>query len=98
MISDKSFYKTGELYYPDKSDSAAFTSWVPEFFGNMMTVNGKVWPKVQLRKNIYRMAFLNGCQSRFLNIYFVQCSTNKRIPFKLLRLESDFFAKEVSVE
>lgn len=69
-IIDKSFNTDGSLYYPNASNSADFTSWVPEFFGNTITVNGKVWPKVALNSQIYRFVFLNGCQSRYLNIYF----------------------------
>lgn len=44
-IVDKTFTTDGQLYYPDKSDNYQFKSWVPEFFGNVMTVNGKLWPK-----------------------------------------------------
>lgn len=63
-ILDKSFQTNGELYYPTESLNRDFTSWVPEFFGNTMTVNGKVWPKVKLQDKKYRLVFLNGCSSR----------------------------------
>jgi FtsP/CotA-like multicopper oxidase with cupredoxin domain len=70
IIADKTFNTDGSLYYPDTSPSSNHTSWVPEFFGNTITVNGVVWPKVNLKAQKYRFVFLNGCQSRFLNIYF----------------------------
>lgn len=69
-IADKTFRKDGSLYYPEKSQSSDFTSWIPEFFGNTITVNGKAWPKVALKPQKYRIVLLNACQSRFLNIYF----------------------------
>jgi FtsP/CotA-like multicopper oxidase with cupredoxin domain len=40
--------------------------WNPEFFGNMMVVNGFTWPKLEVEQRRYRFRFLNGCNSRFL--------------------------------
>ena len=40
--------------------------WNPEFFGNVMVVNGKSWPKFQVERRRYRVRFLNGCNSRFV--------------------------------
>jgi spore coat protein A len=40
--------------------------WNPEFFGNMMVVNGFTWPLLEVEQRRYRFRFLNGCNSRFL--------------------------------
>jgi len=40
--------------------------WNPEFFGNMMVVNGQTWPYLEVEQRRYRFRFLNGCNSRFL--------------------------------
>ena len=40
--------------------------WNPEFFGNMMVVNGRTWPYLNVERTRYRFRFLNGCNSRFL--------------------------------
>jgi bilirubin oxidase len=40
--------------------------WNPEFFGNMMVVNGFTWPFLEVEQRKYRFRFLNGCNSRFL--------------------------------
>jgi FtsP/CotA-like multicopper oxidase with cupredoxin domain len=40
--------------------------WNPEFFGNMMVVNGFTWPYLEVERRRYRFRFLNGCNSRFL--------------------------------
>jgi FtsP/CotA-like multicopper oxidase with cupredoxin domain len=37
----------------------------PEFFGNMLVVNGNTWPYLQVEQRRYRFRFLNGCNSRF---------------------------------
>jgi spore coat protein A len=40
--------------------------WNPEFFGNMMLVNGRTWPFLEVEQRRYRFRILNGCNSRFL--------------------------------
>jgi FtsP/CotA-like multicopper oxidase with cupredoxin domain len=40
--------------------------WNPEFFGNMLVVNGRTWPYLEVEQRRYRFRFLNGCDSRFL--------------------------------
>ena len=44
--------------------------WNPEFFGNMIMVNGNTWPFQTVEQRRYRFRFLNGCQSRFLILDF----------------------------
>jgi FtsP/CotA-like multicopper oxidase with cupredoxin domain len=42
--------------------------WNPEFFGDMMVVNGFTWPYLEVEQRRYRFRFLNGCNSRFLDL------------------------------
>ncbi len=44
--------------------------WNPEFFGNMIMVNGNTWPFQTVEQRRYRIRFLNGCDSRFLILDF----------------------------
>ncbi len=44
--------------------------WNPEFFGNMMVVNGFTWPYLEVQQRRYRFRVLNGCNSRFLILKF----------------------------
>jgi len=44
--------------------------WNPEFFGNMMVVNGQTWPFLDVEQRRYRFRLLNGCNSRFLIVDF----------------------------
>jgi spore coat protein A, manganese oxidase len=81
-IQDRSFNTDGSLFYPDSRvffDGYAgpyipFTDvspiWNPEFFGNMIMVNGNTWPFQTVEQRRYRLRFLNGCQSRFLILDF----------------------------
>jgi FtsP/CotA-like multicopper oxidase with cupredoxin domain len=84
-IQDRSFNDDGSLFYPDTreffdeatADNPGFIPftdlspiWNPEFFGNMIMVNGNTWPFQTVQKRRYRLRFLNGCQSRFLILDF----------------------------
>jgi FtsP/CotA-like multicopper oxidase with cupredoxin domain len=44
--------------------------WNPEFFGNVMVVNGRSWPYLEVDPRRYRLRLLNGCNSRFLILDF----------------------------
>jgi spore coat protein A len=81
-IQDRSFNADGSLFYPDTRaffdgiagpympDTDVSPIWNPEFFGNMIMVNGKTWPFQVVEQRRYRFRFLNGCQSRFLILDF----------------------------
>ncbi|HEY3040175.1 MAG TPA: multicopper oxidase domain-containing protein [Pyrinomonadaceae bacterium] len=57
VIQDKMFNWDGTLRYP----LGEFGSiWAPEFFGDLATVNGKVWPNLNVDRGLYRFRILNG--------------------------------------
>jgi FtsP/CotA-like multicopper oxidase with cupredoxin domain len=81
-IQDRSFNTDGSLFYPDTRaffdgflqpfipETEVSPIWNPEFFGNMIMVNGNTWPYLNVEQRRYRFRFLNGCQSRFLILDF----------------------------
>ena len=81
-IQDRSFNADGSLFYPDtraffdgitgpyRPDTDVSPIWNPEFFGNMIMVNGNTWPFQTVEQRRYRFRFLNGCDSRFLILDF----------------------------
>ena len=81
-VQDRSFNTDGSLFYPDTRvffdeivrdyipDGEFSPIWNPEFFGNMIMVNGNTWPFQTVERRRYRLRFLNGCQSRFLILDF----------------------------
>jgi spore coat protein A len=83
-VQDRSFNTNGSLFYPatrvffdgivrDYIPDGEFSPiWNPEFFGNMVMVNGNTWPFQTVQRRRYRLRFLNGCQSRFLILDFNQ--------------------------
>jgi FtsP/CotA-like multicopper oxidase with cupredoxin domain len=82
VIHDRSFNKDGSLFYPASrvffdgyagpyigdpkipSDVAPLHN--PEFFGNVMVVNGKTWPFLNVQPRKYRFRLLNASDSRFM--------------------------------
>jgi len=83
-VQDRSFNTDGSLFYPDTReffdelvgpyipDGPFSPIWNPEFFGNMIMVNGNTWPFQTVEQRRYRFRVLNGCQSRFLILDFNQ--------------------------
>ncbi len=79
-IQDRSFNLDGSLFYPDSraffdefngpytptAGSDISPIWNPEFFGEMIVVNGRTWPVLHVEPRRYRFRFLNGCQARTL--------------------------------
>jgi spore coat protein A, manganese oxidase len=84
VIQDRMFYPDGRLAYPDLNAVAAgliaqkdCTPWPvadvstrPEYFGDVIVVNGKAWPYLEVDPRILRFRFLNGCNSRVLDLSF----------------------------
>ncbi|ERI93313.1 spore coat protein A [Clostridiales bacterium oral taxon 876 str. F0540] len=80
VIQDKAINDDGSLYYPSEPEPPVpdvFPSIVPEFFGNIIVVNGKAWPYVEVEPRLYRLRLLNGSNSRFYTLQF-DASDGKR--------------------
>jgi spore coat protein A, manganese oxidase len=66
VVQDRQFNADGTFLYPT-SDIAGAT-WIGEYFGDVMLVNGKVWPFLEVEPRLYRFRILNGCNARILNL------------------------------
>jgi spore coat protein A len=66
VIQDRQFNLDGTFLYPT-SDIEGVT-WIGEYFGDVMLVNGKVWPFLNVEPRLYRFRILNGCNARILNL------------------------------
>jgi spore coat protein A len=70
-IQDRSFDTQGQLFFPDVGlNPTIHPFWVPEFVGDVITVNGKVWPTLTVDPVRYRFRFLEGSNARFYNLSF----------------------------
>jgi len=66
VLCDRSFDTEGQLYYPISPDPAS--PWVPEVFGDVTLVNGKLFPYLDVEPCKYRFRVLNGANGRFLDV------------------------------
>jgi spore coat protein A, manganese oxidase len=66
VIQDRQFSRDGEFFYP--TSDIEDVVWVGEYFGDVMLVNGKVWPYLNVEPRMYRFRVLNGSNARILNL------------------------------
>jgi spore coat protein A len=67
MIQDRSFRKDGSLLYP-KAVNGTHPIWVQEYFGNVICVNGRVAPFVDVEPRRYRFRLINGSNARYYRL------------------------------
>jgi FtsP/CotA-like multicopper oxidase with cupredoxin domain len=75
LLADRQFDTNGQLYFPDSDNPANLNGppanpdkhpfWIPEFFGDVITVNGKSWPTMEVQPRRYRLRFVNASNARF---------------------------------
>ena len=66
LISDRYVRKDGQLHYP--VSPVPGKPWMPEVFGNLVMVNGKIMPYVEVEPRRYRLRILNGSNGRFYRL------------------------------
>lgn len=94
-ISDKQFTANGQLFYPSQaSGRAPYPSLQPEFFGNVILVNGIAWPKLEVEPRKYRFRLLNASDSRF---YELKYEDSKEKLYQI-GTEQGFLEKPVALE
>jgi spore coat protein A len=65
VIQDRDFLADGSLYYPTNSACPNIHPyWTSSFLGNIIMVNGKVWPNMDVQQAQYRFRILDGSNSR----------------------------------
>jgi spore coat protein A len=81
LIADRMFDTNGQLIFPDGSPAATPNGLegapgnknlhpfaIPEFFGNVITVNGKSWPFLEVQPRRYRFRVLDASNARFFQM------------------------------
>jgi len=93
LISDKSFNKNGFLYYNTTQNTNTDDSGQPEFYGQTITVNGKVWPYQTVDRGLYRFRILNTSSSRYLSFALMH-----KVKGKYVRLLYDSLFYQIGTE
>jgi len=80
-IQDRMFDTKGQLFYPvEATNPDIHPFWSPEFFGDVITVNGKSWPYLSVAPRKYRFRLLNGSNARFYNMWLKNSATGAMGP------------------
>ncbi len=66
VVQDRQFNPDGTFLYPTSQIEGV--TWIGEYFGDTMLVNGKVWPYLNVEPRMYRFRVLNGCNARILSL------------------------------
>jgi spore coat protein A len=67
-LMDRTFDQNGQLFYPSEDPTAPdlpHPTHLPEFFGDVILVNGLAWPRQVVEQRKYRFRILNASDSRF---------------------------------
>ena len=96
IIQDRSFDTDGQIFYNLSSNPQPNPSvhpfWIPEFIGDVICVNGKTWPYLEVEPRQYRFRLLNGSNARFYDL-----TLDSAMPFIAIATDDGYMyeAKEV---
>lgn len=106
------FYPESRVYFDNPGDSDLLSPdpyipatdispiWNPEFFGDVMVVNGKSWPYLEVEPRRYRFRCLNGCDSRFLILQLVKgdVSSDTKVKMSVIGNDGGLLPEPVTVD
>ncbi len=71
VLQDRMFDVNGQLFFPNVGINPERPFWIPEFVGDTIVVNGKVWPYFNVQSKRYRFLFVNGSNARTYEMFLV---------------------------
>jgi FtsP/CotA-like multicopper oxidase with cupredoxin domain len=94
VIQDRMFYTDGSLRFPSDvpPNPELHPYWVPEFFGDVILVNGLAWPNMNVDQGQYRFRILDGSNARVYNL-----SMSNGMPFTVIASDENYLRSAVNV-
>ena len=80
VIQDRSFDANGQFLIPNVGLNPEHPFWVPEFVGDTIVVNGKVWPFLDVEPRRYRFLVINGSNARAYELFLTNPVTKANGP------------------
>jgi FtsP/CotA-like multicopper oxidase with cupredoxin domain len=83
IIQDRMFDEEGQLLFPagiPDIPNPEHPFWVPEFIGDTIVVNGKVWPFLEVEARRYRFLIVNGSNARAYELFLRDVSGDRPGP------------------
>ncbi|KAL0430241.1 UNVERIFIED_CONTAM: Multicopper oxidase LPR1 [Sesamum radiatum] len=94
VVFDRSFRTDGSIFMNSTGNNPSIhPQWQPEYFGDAIVVNGKVWPYTIVRRRKYRFRIINASNARFFKFYF-----SNGLRFILVGSDSAYNEKPVTVK
>ncbi|XP_072964239.1 multicopper oxidase LPR1 homolog 4-like [Typha angustifolia] len=91
IIADRSFNVDGSIYMNRTGNVPSIhPQWQPEYFGEAITVNGKAWPFLSVRRRKYRFRILNASNARYFNL-----TLSNNLPFYVVGSDSSYLSAPV---
>lgn len=101
FIQDRRFNADGSMFFPvrdwEDPDPRVAPVWSPEFFGDTITVNGKVWPFLEVEPRKYRFRIVNGSNARFYHMKLVPDVGTDTLPFVQIGADEGFLPRPVEL-
>lgn len=104
VIQDRSFNDDGSMYFPTEGNNVDYHPyWNPEFFGNTIMVNGKLWPNLDVDRGVYRFRLLDGSNARFYDLTLDILdengdSTGDTLPFTQIGSDGGYLKSAVTLD
>jgi spore coat protein A len=80
VLQDRMFDTNGQLYFPNVGINPEHPFWIPEFVGDTIVINGKVWPYLNVEPRRYRFLFIDGSNARTYELFLVNPVTKAMGP------------------
>jgi spore coat protein A len=98
-IQDRTFSTDGSLWFPSVGINPTINPyWMPEFFGNTIMVNGKVWPNLDVTQGAYRFRILDGSNARFYTLELKDQTTGAKIPFTVIGSDGGYLQQPATLK
>lgn len=98
ILQDRMFRADGSFAYPDIDvGGAPSPSWVKEFYGDVMVVNGVAWPYFQVEPRKYRLRVLNASNLRTYKLALENsANTTATLNFQVIGTDGGFLNAPVT--
>jgi spore coat protein A len=80
VIQDRMFDTNGQLFFPNVGINPEHPYWLPEFVGDVIIVNGKVWPYLNVDRQRYRFYVINGSNSVAYDLWLQDLASGVKGP------------------
>ena len=95
-VSDRAFLADGELDFPRVSDNPHLAYWQAEDESNVVIVNGKVWPNLNVKRRQYRFRVLGASNMRVWQFQFFLEDT--AVPFTVIGADGGYLPAPLVVD